>query len=86
MVGPQVRLLRRQKNLSQKDVAARCTLLGFRIEWDTISKIERQVRGVSDLEMTLIAKALRVCISELVPEKLPRWIKNTALPHVTDDD
>jgi hypothetical protein len=60
--------------------------LGFRIEWDTISKIERQVRGVSDLEMALLAGALRICVSKLVPEKLPNWIKNTALPHVTDDD
>jgi len=86
MVGPQVRLLRKRKNLSQKDVAARCTLSGFRVEWDTISKIERQVRGVSDLEMALLAKALRVCVSQLVPDKLPQWKKNTALPHVTDDD
>ncbi|MGJ8678515.1 MAG: helix-turn-helix domain-containing protein [Akkermansiaceae bacterium] len=86
MVGTQVRLLRRERKLSQKDLAARCTLVGFRIEWDTISKIERQIRSVSDLEMALLADALRVPIGKLVPESKPTWQKNTQLPHVQDDE
>lgn len=86
IVGSQVRLLRRERNLSQKDLAARCTLVGFRIEWDTISKIERQIRGVTDLEMVLLADALRVSIKKLVPESRPTWHKNTRLPHVKNSE
>lgn len=86
IVGSQVRLLRRENKLSQKDLAARCTLLGFRIEWDTVSKIERQIRGVTDLEMVLLADALRVSIKKLVPESRPAWQKNTRFPHVQNDE
>jgi len=45
---------------SQDDLAARCTRLGFDIGRGTISRIETGLRGVSDLEMVLLAKALRV--------------------------
>ena len=86
LVGPQIRTVRVAKKLSQKDLAARCTVVGFRIEWDTISKIERQVRGLSELEFILIADALRVKVDALVPNNRMKWIKDTRLPHVKKDE
>jgi len=73
IVGPQVRRLRSAAAISQDDLAARCTRQGFDIGRGTISHIETGVRGVSDLEMVLLAKALRVELDELVPGELPAW-------------
>jgi len=42
------------------DLAARCARQGFDIGRGTISHIETGLRGVSDLEMVLLARALRV--------------------------
>ena len=86
LIGSQLHILRKKKSLSQKELAARCTIVGFRIEWDTISKIERQIRTVSDLEMVLLADALRVKVDLLVPKERLDWVKDTRLPHVTNDD
>lgn len=86
LIGSQLHILRKKKALSQKELAARCTIVGFRIEWDTISKIERQIRTVSDLEMVLLADALRVKVDLLVPKERIDWVKDTRLPHVTNDD
>ena len=38
------------------------------------------MRGVSDLEMVLLAKALRVKLDELVPCELPAWRKDLRPP------
>ena len=54
--------------------------LGFDIGRSTISHIETGVRGVSDLEMVLLAKALRVKLDELVPGELPPWRKDLRPP------
>jgi len=55
-----VRRLRSAAAISQDGLAARCARLGFDIGRGTISHIETGLRGVSDLEMVLLAKALRV--------------------------
>ena len=57
--------------ISLDDLAARCVRQGFDIGRGTISHIETGLRGVSDLEMVLLAKALRVKLDELVPGELP---------------
>ncbi|NJM38283.1 MAG: hypothetical protein HC845_10730 [Akkermansiaceae bacterium] len=49
-------------------------------------KIERGIRGVSDLEMYLLAKALRVGMDNLVPTKIPAWKKDTRPPSVKDEE
>ena len=66
--------------ISQDDLAARCTRQGFDIGRGTISHIETGLRGVSDLEMVLLAKALRVKPDELVPGQLPAWRKDLRPP------
>ena len=86
MVGPQVRRLRMAAGLTQDDLAARCSVAGFDIGRASVSHIETGLRGVSDLEMVLLAKALRVAITDLVPSKLPPWYKDLRPPNKAEGD
>ena len=79
-IGGQIQRLREKALLTQQDFAARCQIAGFEIGRETISQIERHVRGVSDLEMILMARALRVNIEELIPLQLPKWRKDLRPP------
>ena len=84
VVGAQVRKLRSLKNMTQQDLAVRCNLVGFDIGRETISQIERGVRGISDLEMILLASALKVKLSDLVPKRLPKWRKDLRPPNAIE--
>jgi transcriptional regulator with XRE-family HTH domain len=82
-VGTQVQKQRSLQNLTQQDLAVRCNLLGFDIGRETISQIERGVRGVADLEMILLSNALRIPLASLVPKILPRWKKDLRPPNAS---
>lgn len=72
IVGPQVRRLRYEQGLKQEDLAARCGVLGWDLSRGTLSKIEAQLRCVTDAELEIMAKALRVEINSLYPSKKNR--------------
>jgi transcriptional regulator with XRE-family HTH domain len=84
IVGPQVRQLRKASRLTQDDLAARCSLLGFEIGRSTISHVETGVRGISDLEMVILSKALRVEIMQLIPLELPKWKRDVRPPNACE--
>jgi len=67
IVGPNVRRLRTNQDISQEKLAAKCQLIGWDISREGIAKIESQVRDVSDIELLKLAKALRVHFSVLFP-------------------
>jgi transcriptional regulator with XRE-family HTH domain len=67
IVGPNVRKLRNNQDISQEKLAAKCQLIGWDISREGIAKIESQVRCVSDMELLKLAKALRVHFSVLFP-------------------
>jgi transcriptional regulator with XRE-family HTH domain len=67
VVGPQVRKLRYQLGMTQEALAARCGVLGWDLSRATLSKIEAQLRCVTDAELELLAKALRTEIAALYP-------------------
>jgi transcriptional regulator with XRE-family HTH domain len=69
IVGPQVRKLRYQRNITQEAMAARCGVLGWDLSRATLSKIEAQLRCVTDAELDILAKALKVEIAELFTAK-----------------
>jgi transcriptional regulator with XRE-family HTH domain len=69
IVGPKIRQLRDQQGLTQEMFAARCTLLGFDLSRATLSKIEAQLRCVTDSELVTLAKALKVDVPVLLPSK-----------------
>jgi transcriptional regulator with XRE-family HTH domain len=68
IIGPQIKRLREQNNMTQEELTARCNLLGWNISRGTLAKIESQVRRVTDFEVAVIAKVLDVDISELYEE------------------
>ena len=64
-VGPQIRRIRYQKQMTQETLAARCNRLGWDISRGTLAKIEAQVRCISDTEIEILGKALSVTLDEL---------------------
>ena len=67
MVGPQVAAVRESLGLSQDALSARCARLGWAVSENGITKIETRVRCVTDQELFVLAKALRVKLIDLVP-------------------
>ena len=65
IIGPQIKRLREQSNMTQEELTARCNLAGWNISRGTLAKVESQVRRVTDEEVALIAEALKVKITEL---------------------
>lgn len=76
IVGPQVRKLRDQRFVTQEMFAAKCTLLGLDVSRATLSKIEAQLRCVTDSELVILAEALKVEVAELLPSKKGRGRNN----------
>ena len=69
IVGPRVKLLRRERGLTQAMLAARCGLLGWDIGENIVTKIETCVRCVTDAELACLAKALDADANDLLPPK-----------------
>lgn len=65
IVGPNIRDTRISLDLSQKELVAKCNLLGWEISRGTLAKIESRTRKVSDEEVLCLAKALRVKVGSL---------------------
>jgi len=70
IIGPKVKKIRESQSITQEVLAARCNILKWDISRSTLAKIESQVRRVTDGEVALLAKALKVDIKELYPEEL----------------
>lgn len=69
VVGPQIRKLRYQQDITQEMLAARCTVRGLEMSRATLSKIEAQLRCVADFELQVFARALGVSLESLYPPK-----------------
>ena len=67
LVGPQVRRLRVQQGLTQPAFAVRCQRSGYVLSRESLAKIESRLRGVTDAEVVLLARALRVPFVLLYP-------------------
>ena len=65
VIGPQVRYLREEQELTQEELAAKCNLIGWTISRSTLAKIESQVRRVTDDEVALLANAFKADINQL---------------------
>jgi transcriptional regulator with XRE-family HTH domain len=69
IVGPVVRKIRYGKGWTQAMLSARCSRAGWDIGENTISKIEAQVRCVTDSELVWLAQALKIKEQELFPPR-----------------
>jgi len=65
IIGPQVQSIRESQDLTQDQIAARLNQLGWDISRGTFAKIECQRRQVTDTDIILLAKALKVKIEKL---------------------
>jgi transcriptional regulator with XRE-family HTH domain len=65
VIGPKVREIRESKELTQEELVAKCNLLQWDISRSTLAKIESQVRRITDEEVALLAKALKVEVNAL---------------------
>ncbi|MGK0270732.1 MAG: transcriptional regulator with XRE-family HTH domain [Cocleimonas sp.] len=65
IIGENVRNIRESQKLTQEQLAAKCNLLEWNISRGTLAKIESKVRRVTDVEVKLLAKVLKVNVNEL---------------------
>lgn len=66
LCGPVVARLRRQKDLTQHELQAKCRRAGLLIARSVLAKIENQTRSVSDFELVALAQALDVNVQKLL--------------------
>lgn len=59
-IGKTAKRLRKQQNLTQEDLAGRAAVIGWNISRDVVKRIERGEREVTDIELRLLGRALRV--------------------------
>ena len=69
MVGKNIERLRREQGITQKDFIAKLQIMGCDVNPTSYSKLEGQIRGVSDKELYFIAKILKVSIETLFESK-----------------
>ena len=67
-IGPQVKKLRKQRKLTQTQLAARCGVLGWEVSENGITKIEAQIRCVTEKELLVLASALKVKLRDIYPD------------------
>ena len=73
IIGPRVRQarLRSRPRLTQQQLADRVLNLGVHIDRAGIAKIEIGLRCVCDFEVLILAKALHVAVTWLLPVRTP---------------
>ncbi|MDR1144781.1 MAG: helix-turn-helix transcriptional regulator [Verrucomicrobiales bacterium] len=65
ILGGRLQTLRVERELTQEQLAARCAVLGWDASSNTVAKIETGVRCLTDRELILITRALRVKIQDV---------------------
>jgi len=65
IIGKNVRIIRENKGWTQEQLAAKCNLIDWEISRSTLAKIESNVRGVTDIEVSYFSLVLDVEIAIL---------------------
>ncbi|WP_318779427.1 helix-turn-helix domain-containing protein [Pseudoalteromonas nigrifaciens] len=60
-----MRIIRENKGWTQEQLAAKCNLIDWEISRSTLAKIESNVRGVTDIEVSYFSLVLNVEIAIL---------------------
>ena len=69
MVGRNIEMLRKAKGIKQKDFIARLQTMGCDVNPTSYSKLEGQLRAVTDKELFSIAHALGTSMESLFPKE-----------------
>lgn len=64
-VGKMVMKLRVDRDLTQQDLAGRLAAVGWNVSRDIVQRIESGEREVTDIDLRLLAKGLRVPVEDL---------------------
>jgi len=73
IVAEDLRRLRKEKGMSQEELAAQLQLMGVDIDQRLISKIERNERFVKDYELACLCRVLDVTERELLADFYERF-------------
>lgn len=65
LIGTNIKALRKSKNITQEELAAKLNLIGVSIDRPMISKIENRLREINDFEIEAIANVLETNIENL---------------------
>ncbi len=68
ITGKNIKIIRKNKKITQEDLCARMQILGYQISRSDISKLENQKKFITDFEIYGFAKALKVSILDLFSE------------------
>jgi transcriptional regulator with XRE-family HTH domain len=71
VVGATLRQLRLERGITQSQLAAKCSVMGWDVSAGTIAKVETHLRSVYDAELLVFARALRVPLAAIYPEVKP---------------
>jgi transcriptional regulator with XRE-family HTH domain len=66
LAGSRIRKLRVAGSLTQEQLAARCQTAGWDVTRGTLAKIEAGVRRLNNAEVVVLAKCLKVGVSDLL--------------------
>lgn len=69
VIGKHLKKIREKSGITQEQLAIRLEMAGWQVDRFIISKIERGERQVLDIEVQLIAKALKVTVASLFDEQ-----------------
>ena len=67
LCGKQIAVLRKQKKLSQRRLAARMQLLGYDVDHYFIRRVENGERFVTDIDLKIFCESLDVKITDILP-------------------
>jgi transcriptional regulator with XRE-family HTH domain len=68
VIGKRLSVLRKEKGITQSDLAARMQTLNVNIDQQMISKIEKNQRQVTDYELACFCKCLSVEPNEILKD------------------
>ncbi len=66
LIGDQIRALRKERGLSQRDLAAKLQLAGYEFNDLTILRIEKGTRLVTDIELDGLCRFFRITPNQLL--------------------
>jgi transcriptional regulator with XRE-family HTH domain len=75
VIGATLRRLRLERELTQAQLAAKCSVLGWDVTAGTIAKVETHLRSVYDAELLVFARALRVPLATILPDTKPSELR-----------
>ena len=70
VAGPGIKRLRKQRGLTQEQVAAQMQVEGIQVDQKAISRIESGDRVITDYEIMMLARILGTSVDQLIKESM----------------